>query len=183
MSAENNPERPEMNQPTFEDLASEPDPQVEVSPPVQAAIVRRGKDLVLIGNATLSSQICIKSGKAPNSVISVGIRSPFKPQSWFGGHKAVIGLDRSNQEKFRIQQTVAFALIGLGALMIPVGFFSGITTSIAGLVLLLAGFVCRSVIPVWSPQQAEGEMVVRGCGESYLAHFPESGNEPGQVPD
>ena len=168
---EYNPE----NQPSFDELTSGTQPENEPQP-VEPAIYRKGKDLVLVGGAALPSNVCIKSGTNPNAVISVGIHNPFKPQTWFGGHKAVIGLDRASQEKYRLQQTTAFALIGLGALMLPLGIFSGIATAIAGLILLIAGFVVRSLIPVWSLKSEKDSIVIRGCGEAYLNFFQDTAN-------
>jgi hypothetical protein len=156
-------------------------PQV---PHTQPMIYRKGRDLILCQGYSLQSNVCIKTGHMPQKVLSVTLRNPFKPGSWFGsGQKMMIGLDKKSFESFRLIQTVYTCFLGLGMVVMVVGvisglthFLSGLMTVFFGLLIVIAGLVVRSLFPIWSPSAKENSITIRGCGENYLKHFSEAAN-------
>ncbi|MDF1751406.1 MAG: hypothetical protein P1U89_01400 [Verrucomicrobiales bacterium] len=175
-----------LNQPTLDDLTG-PQPTIpqEETPtetsidlPVertpQPAIFRNGSDLILIDGALPSPEICLKSGRKVAKINSVSVNNPFNPMTWFfGAPKVDIGLDKQNHEKFLINQTIAYGLIGLGLVIFLTGLFSGIGTALFGLFVTFSGLVFRCFVPIWSTRSDENSITVRGCGEEYLCRYPE----------
>lgn len=145
----------------------------------QPQIYRDGNNLVLTGGAVMPSNLCVKTGKVPKTMITAHLLHPMHPGAWFKrDHNTTIGLSAQALEKHRINQALFLALIILGVIMVPVGLLSGLTasgifTAVVGVLICFAGLVIRAMNPIWSPSSKEDEIIVRGCGEPYLSQFGE----------
>jgi hypothetical protein len=138
---------------------------------------REGKNLVLENGAELISNRCVKSGRRVKKKVKVSPFNPLVPTSWFRSRTKVnIGLSRRQFECFLILKTLAWSLLGLGAVMIGLDLFAGGNTMIAGGVLLTGGTILRTFYPVWIDSRGDC-VVVHGCGESFLDLFSDQNQQ------
>lgn len=154
-----------------------------VQPPVmQPAAYRRANLLILENKAEIASNICLKSGHPVSTKLTINLRDPFNPGSWYGEtEKAVIGLDPANTTRFRIVRATAWSLISLGTLLFAAGMIWGWFVGVLGLIAFAGGSALRASNPVSGVRRDDGTIEVRGCGEPFLDLFPEETRPPSSV--
>lgn len=144
------------------------------APVVQPAAHRRANLLILENKAEIASNICLKSGHPVSTKLTINLRDPLNPGSWYGEtEKAVIGLDPSNTTRFRVTTAMAWGLITMGALLFVAGMIWGWLVGVLGLLALGGGSALRASAPVSGVMRDDGTIEIRGCGEPFLDLFPE----------
>jgi len=128
-----------------------------------------GTDVILEHGAELPTEFCIKCGRPAVRIVHKSLRDPRKPRTWFGNRKRIpIGLSKKHHENRLIALTLTWPVLAIGILLLVTGAVTLSYLEVGiGAVLALASGVFRAASPVWSPENGEDRVVIRGTGEGF----------------
>ena len=146
---------------------------IQAVTPAPLSPFRTQKTLVLEPGAEIASHLCLKTGRPTKQQITLALRNPWKPGTWFASREKVrIGLSRQSLENFRLTRAIAWSFMILGIAMMSVSFSYGIFALVPGILLSLAGLMIRAAFPVWCSKKVENVLIIQGCGEGFLRQYP-----------
>lgn len=133
-------------------------------------LARDGNDLVLERGAGLPTRICVRSGRPAYRVVSVGLRDPLDPLSWYGKRPSVeVGLSRRQWENHAVAVAMTWSFLALGLLLLVTGFFaSSLVSAGIGLFTMTLSGLFRAYSPITGRRLDEERVLVRGAAENFL---------------
>ncbi len=94
--------------------------------------------------------------------------------TWFGGQpREEVGFCKKHTENYQIALALTFSLLAVGGILLGIGLYTlSLSEIIVGLLLILICGTFRARVPIWSPNNNEEPMEIRGVGKSFLQQFP-----------
>ncbi|MDF1815873.1 MAG: hypothetical protein P1V20_26980 [Verrucomicrobiales bacterium] len=132
------------------------------------------RDLLCIEHhADLPLDRCIKSDRPADRTVEIQLRSPGRPETWWGEcpHRLLIGLSESEFQKHRWLTVLARSGVLLAATAIVCGVFLNPWLCLAGVVLFFASGLFHSIQPVWCFDSSQEYIAVKGVARGFRQQF------------
>lgn len=135
---------------------------------------RQGDALFLEEGAELPTERCICCGRKSVKTVSMFLRTPAKPATWFGKTKKVeFGVCPKHKESRAMGVALTYSALAVGILILVVGAISlNIGTIVVGLLAMSISGVFRARMPVYTVDPKVEPVEIKGHSPSYLDLVP-----------
>ena len=126
-------------------------------------------------NATVPTEVCVRCGRPSEKVISMAIRKPLNPLTWYTRQTSVeIGLCKKHVDDRRVGVALTFSLLLLGLVFLIAGIVTFSIGMIAfGLVAAIISGYFRARVPVYRSKPEGWILQIEGAGEGFLRQLPQ----------
>ena len=131
---------------------------------------RDGMRLVIENEARIPTRICIKSGRPTYSELTIRLRQPRSPRTWFGKAPSIeVGLSRRHYDNHNVAVTLTWSVLAVGLIVFVAGILSLSPLTIAvGAVSAAGAGIFRASSPVTLAHAEENKIVIDGCSRRFL---------------
>ena len=152
-----------------------PEPAYEEPPQeILPRISRNGDSLILEGNPAIPTDLCLKSGRPATNTLTVSLRNPRNPMTWFGKRpKIEIGLCRKHYENHSVALALTWSLMAVGAILLVVSVLTfSFLSALVGLAAIGISGIFRAASPVTLVDATDSFATIDGVAEPVLSQFP-----------
>lgn len=116
---------------------------------------------------------CIKTNLPAEKVVKLHLRSPMKPDSWWGKcpRRLTVGLTALEYTKYRLQTGFAKVFLVVSMVTIALGVLSNPWLIAGGIVGFSVSSLMHAFSPVWYQEVSKEFTSVKGVSREYLKQF------------